>query len=75
VHSLPRHIQTVALDKLRAINAASDPDDLREPPGNRLEALRGQCRGRWSIRVNAQWRICFEFVDGDTFNVEILDYH
>jgi proteic killer suppression protein len=75
VHSLPPHVQAISLEKLRAIDIASTPEDLRQPPGNRLQALRGQRSGQWSIRINAQWRICFQFVGADTFNVEIVDYH
>jgi proteic killer suppression protein len=48
---------------------------LHAPPGNRLEALQGQRSGQWSIRINAQWRICFHFIDGEALNVEIVDYH
>ena len=50
-------------------------EDLRSPPGNRLEALRGDLRGFWSIRINDQWRLCFRFVNSDAFDVEIVDYH
>ena len=50
-------------------------EDLRSPPGNRLEALRGDLKGFWSIRINDQWRLCFRFVNSDTFDVEIVDYH
>ena len=50
-------------------------EDLRTPPGNRLEALRGNLKGFWSIRINDQWRLCFRFVNSDTFDVEIVDYH
>ena len=62
-------------NKLVLINAAESINDLRVPPGNRLEALQGQRSGQWSIRINAQWRICFHFVDGEALNVEIVDYH
>jgi len=48
---------------------------MRGPPGNRLEALQGDRKGQWSIRVNDQWRVCFTFKDGDVFDVEIVDYH
>jgi toxin HigB-1 len=61
--------------KLLLIDAASSLDDLRIPPGNRLEPLRGLRTGQWSIRINQQWRICFEWKDGDAWNVEIVDYH
>ena len=50
-------------------------EDLRIPPGNRLEALRGDRKGQWSIRINDQWRVCFRFEDGDALDVEISDYH
>ena len=50
-------------------------DDLRDPPGNRLEALKGDRKGQWSIRINDQWRICFRWGDGDASDVEIIDYH
>jgi proteic killer suppression protein len=50
-------------------------EDLRSPPGNRLEALRGYLKGFWSIRINDQWRLCFRFVNSDAFDVEIIDYH
>ena len=57
------------------LNNAKDLNDLRAPPGNRLERLRGDRRGQHSIRINDQWRICFEWHDGDAFEVEIADYH
>lgn len=57
------------------IDAASSLDDLRVPPGNRLEALRGDREGQHSIRINRQWRICFVWRDGDAYDVEIVDYH
>jgi len=72
---LPRDIQTTALRKLMLIEAASTLDDLREPPGNRLEMLRGDRDGQWSIRINRQWRICFQWMDGNAQDVEIVDYH
>ena len=50
-------------------------EDLRSPPGNRLEALRGYLKGFWSIRINDQWRLCFRFVNSEAFDVEIVDYH
>ena len=68
-------IRGVAERKLTQLNNAATLDFLRSPPGNRLEALRGNRQGQWSIRVNDQWRICFRFVDGDVFDVEIVDYH
>lgn len=71
----PLEIQDRALRKLRLIDAARRLDDLRVPPGNRLEALRSDRAGQMSIRVNDRWRICFTWRDGDAFNVEIVDYH
>lgn len=57
------------------LNSAVVLDDLRIPPGNRLEALKGDRRGQHSIRINEQWRICFQWKDGDAYGVEIVDYH
>jgi len=72
---LPSDIQQVALRKLRMLNRAVTLQDLRVPPANRLEKLAGDRMGQHSIRINDQWRICFEWVDGDAQNVEIVDYH
>lgn len=72
---LPPDIQDTALRKLRLINAAQRLEDLRVPPGNRLEALSGNRRGQHSIRINGQWRICFRWQDGGADDVEICDYH
>jgi proteic killer suppression protein len=72
---LPIDLQQVARRKLRMLNNAQSLSDLRLPPGNRLEALKGNRAGQFSIRINDQWRICFEWRDGDVFAVEILDYH
>ena len=72
---LPQNIQQVARRKLRMLNNARSLNDLRVPPANRLEALKGSRSGQHSIRVNDQWRICFVWVDGDAVNVEIVDYH
>lgn len=72
---LPPDIQLAALRKLRLINAARRVDDLRVPPGNRLEALKGDRAGQWSIRINDQWRICFRWHEGGAEDVEIVDYH
>jgi len=72
---LPQTIQQVARRKLRMLNNARILDDLRVPPANRLEALRGQRAGQFSIRINNQWRICFVWDQGDVLNVEIVDYH
>lgn len=72
---LPVDIQAVALRKLRLINGARTLADLRVPPGNRLEALKGARRGQYSIRINDQWRICFRWREGAASDVEIIDYH
>ncbi|HLO28587.1 MAG TPA: type II toxin-antitoxin system RelE/ParE family toxin [Anaerolineales bacterium] len=72
---LPSDIQQVALRKLRMINNATGINDLRVPPANRLEKLSGDREGQYSIRINDQWRICFEWKSSDAFNVEITDYH
>ena len=72
---LPHDIQQRAFRKLRMLNRSASLDDLRVPPNNRLEQLRGQREGQHSIRINRQWRICFEWQDGDVFEVEIVDYH
>ena len=72
---LPGDIQVVALRKLRLLNAAQHLTDLRVPPVNRLEALRGERKGRHSIRINDQWRICFVWKEGHAHEVEIVDYH
>ncbi len=72
---LPGDIQETALRKLMLIEAAVSIQDLRHPPGNRLEPLRGARKSQWSIRINRQWRICFEWRDGYAENVEIADYH
>jgi proteic killer suppression protein len=61
--------------KLDMLDAATSPDDLRSPPGNRLEKLGGDRAGQWSIRVNGQWRLCFVWRDGAAEEVEIVDYH
>jgi len=68
-------LQRVALRKLRMLNRAENLIDLRVPPANRLEKLKGERLGEHSIRINDQWRICFEWHDGDAFQVEIVDYH
>jgi proteic killer suppression protein len=72
---LPPDIQDAALRKLRLLNNARRLDDLRVPPGNRLEALKGARRGQHSIRINDQWRICFIWRDNNAHEVEIVDYH
>lgn len=75
VRRWPIALQRIARRKLRMLNNAADLHDLRVPPGNRLEKLRGDRAGQHSIRVNEQWRICFEWRNGDAYDVEIVDYH
>ncbi|MCJ7814854.1 MAG: type II toxin-antitoxin system RelE/ParE family toxin [Xanthomonadales bacterium] len=72
---LPGGIQQIARRKLRMINNARSLNDLRTPPANRLEALRGKRAGQHSVRINDQWRICFHWSEGDALDVEIVDYH
>ena len=72
---LPGDIQAVARRKLRMLNNARRLEDLRVPPANRLEALKGSRKGQHSIRINDQWRICFVWHDGNADAVEIVDYH
>lgn len=72
---LPADIQAVALRKLRLLNQARMIEDMRVPPGNRLEALKGNRKGQFSIRINNQWRICFAWNEGGPAHVEIVDYH
>ncbi len=72
---LPTQIQRVARRKLLLLNQARRLDDMRAPPGNRLEALKGDRAGGHSIRINDQWRICFRWQGEDAFDVEIVDYH
>ena len=72
---LPVQLQAVARRKLRMLDAAQRLDDLRIPPANRLEALKGERAGQHSIRINDQWRICFVWRDGQCSQVEIVDYH
>ncbi|MCB1531330.1 MAG: type II toxin-antitoxin system RelE/ParE family toxin [Alphaproteobacteria bacterium] len=71
----PNNIQNRALRKLRLIDASQTLDDLRNPPGNRLENLAGNRRGQKSIRINDQWRICFVWRNNEAHDVEIVDYH
>jgi proteic killer suppression protein len=73
--SFPSEITKVAARKLDLINAAHVLDDLKVPPGNRLEALKGKLKGRHSIRINGQWRIVFRWADGNAHEVAITDYH
>ena len=68
-------IERVALRKLRQIHRVSTVEELYQPPGNKLEKLKGDREGRWSLRINDQYRICFRWSDGDAFEVEIVDYH
>ena len=75
VRKLPTQILETATFKLDILNAATSLDDLRSPPGNRLEALRGDYKGFHSIRVNAQWRIIFRWQDSSAYDVAIVDYH
>ena len=72
---LPQVIQRVAMRKLWMLDAATDLNDLRVPPSNLLEALHGERKGRHSIRINRQWRVCFRWRAGDAHSVEIVDYH
>jgi proteic killer suppression protein len=72
---LPSEIQQVALRKLRMLNQSSTLQELRIPPANRLERLSGDREDQYSIQINNQWRICFEWQNDDAFNVEIVDYH
>ena len=72
---LPINIQHLARRKLIILEAATELNTLRVPPGNRLEALKGDRKGQHSIRINDQWRICFRWKSGDAYNVEIADYH
>ena len=72
---LPQSIQRIALRKLMMIDNAEKLDDLRIPPANRLEALKGDRQGQYSIRINDQYRICFVFADSGICQVEIVDYH
>jgi toxin HigB-1 len=75
VRRLPHEIQGIARRKLKLIDAVSKVDELRIPPGNRLEMLSGDRAGLWSIRINDQWRICFKWEDGHAAEAEIVDYH
>ena len=75
VQNLPIQVQQIGLRKLRMLNNAKALQDLRSPPGNRLEKLRGDRKGQHSIRINEQWRVCFEWRGNDAYQVEITDYH
>ena len=70
-----RNIERVARRKLLYLNAVKRLEDLRVPPGNQLEALKGDRKGQHSIRINDQWRVCFHWHDGEALDVEIVDYH
>jgi proteic killer suppression protein len=71
----PPEIRARAAMRLTQINAATQVEDLRQPRSNRLEALKGDRKGQWSIRINDQWRVCFRFENGDACEVAIVDYH
>lgn len=75
VKGVPNDIMKTAHRKLTQIQNARSLDDLRAPPGNRLEALTGDRQGQHSVRINDQWRVCFAWRDGDAYDVEIVDYH
>ena len=75
VRKLPPDVRRVALRKLVLLDAAESIEDLRVPPGNRLEKLTGDRAGQQSIRINDQWRVCFRWKEGDAEDVEIVDYH
>ena len=72
---LPQNLQSVMHRKLVMVNAAAKLEDLRVPPGNRIEALKGDRKGQHSIRVNQQWRVCFRWTESGPADVEIVDYH
>jgi proteic killer suppression protein len=72
---LPPQVRRRATMRLTQLDAATALDDLRFPPSNRLETLKGDRKGQWSIRVNEQWRVCFQFRSGNAYDVEIIDYH
>ncbi len=75
VRKIPFELQRSALRKLKMLDAAGSLDELRIPPGNRLEKLKGKRSGQYSIRINDQWRICFYFEGAGAAHVEIVDYH
>ena len=75
LQKIPRDVQKIAFRKLRMLNRSISLDDLRVPPGNRLQKLRAKRKGQYSIRINERYRICFEWRDNDAHNVEIVDYH
>jgi toxin HigB-1 len=71
----PQDIQERALKRLRMLDAANCLEDLKNPPGNNLERLKGNMEGQMSVRINNQWRICFEWINNEAYEVEIYDYH
>jgi proteic killer suppression protein len=73
--AIPKSIWSIARRKLDALNAAKDVKDLRAPPGNRLERLKGSLAGKWSIRINDQFRVVFAFENGVALDVQVVDYH
>lgn len=75
IRKIPPDIQRTALRKLKIIDAAVSVEDLKVPPGNRLERLKGARQGQYSIRINDQWRICFSYEHSEAGDVEIVDYH
>ncbi len=75
VKKMAIQLQMAARIKLVTLDNAIEVEDLRLPPSNHLEKLCGDRKGQWSVRVNKQWRICFRWVDGDAFDVELIDYH
>jgi proteic killer suppression protein len=75
VRRMAKSLQAAARRKLMMLDAASNLDTLRTTPGNRLEALKGDRKGQYSIRINQQWRVCFKWETGHAWNVEIVDYH
>jgi proteic killer suppression protein len=75
VKGFDRKIQQRAREKLKYLDAATNIGDLSVPPGNQLEALKGDRKGQYSVRVNQQWRLCFRWSKGDALDVEIVDYH
>lgn len=75
VRRIPPDLQQTARRKLIMLSAAENLADLKVPPGNRLESLRGDRQGQHSIRINDQWRVCFRWVEGNAYDVEIVDYH
>jgi proteic killer suppression protein len=72
---LPKPMQPIALRKLAVLDAAETLEELKIPPANRLEKLKGKRKGQYSIRINDQWRVCFTWTKGNAYNVEIVDYH